>query len=153
MLPTSTDAAQYLSSAFPIGAPQPTWATGEYYNMLATALYSVDRSFIQRSDYQTILSAIMSAADNAGSQVSASVEASAWGWGVVTTNTWYQSQVPAPLQTEVLDYNSAWHSAASSVHSLATAAQLSSIAAAPLRRTGMLLAGIAAVVAGAIVAA
>ncbi|KAH6658712.1 hypothetical protein BKA67DRAFT_558811 [Truncatella angustata] len=154
-LPTSTDAAQYLSFAFPAAAPQPTWATGQYYTMLASVLYSVDRSFALRSDYQTIISAIESAADNAGSEVSASVEASAWGWGVVTTNAWYQTRVPEPLQTEVLDYNNAWHSAASSVQALATAtgAQPSSTAAAAPRCTGMLFAGIAVGVAGAIVGA
>ncbi|KAM0818372.1 hypothetical protein AB5N19_04182 [Seiridium cardinale] len=151
-LPTSTDAAQYLSFAFPPGAPQPTWATGALRTKLATALYGIDRSFVQRTDYQTIVSAINSAADNAGSQVSASVDASAWGWGVVTTNTWYQSRVPTPLQTEVLDYNNAWHSAASSVQALASAAQPSSTAGAPPRCTGMVLAGIAAGVAGAVIA-
>ncbi|KAK9413977.1 hypothetical protein SUNI508_11429 [Seiridium unicorne] len=152
-LPKSTDAAQYLSFAFPPGAPQPTWATGALRTKLATALYGIDRSFVQRTDYETIVSAINSAADNAGSQVSASVDASAWGWGVVTTNTWYQSRVPAPLQTEVLDYNNAWHSAASSVQALASAAQPSSTAGAPPRCTGMVLAGIAAGVAGAVIAA
>ncbi|KAK6073355.1 hypothetical protein SCUP515_06967 [Seiridium cupressi] len=152
-LPKSTDAAQYLSFAFPPGAPQPTWATGALRTKLATALYGIDRSFVQRTDYQTIVAAINSAADNAGSQVSASVDASAWGWGVVTTNTWYQSRVPAPLQTEVLDYNNAWHSAASSVQALASAAQPSSTAGAPPRCTGMVLAGIAAGVAGAVIAA
>lgn len=119
--------------------------------MLASALYSVDRSFIQRSDYQTIISAINSAADNAGSQVSASVEASAWGWGKVTTNTWYQTRVPGALQTEVLEYNSAWNGAASSVKAIATAAKPSSTAAAPPRCTGMVFAGMAAGVAGAVI--
>ncbi|KAI0155544.1 hypothetical protein BJ166DRAFT_593758 [Pestalotiopsis sp. NC0098] len=120
-LPVSTDASSYLAFAFPSGAPQPTWATGEYYTMLASAIYSVDRSFIQQPDYQTILSAIESAADQAGDQVSASVESSAWGWGAVTTNDWYQSAVPTALQSDVLEYNSAWYSAVSSVQALAVA--------------------------------
>jgi hypothetical protein len=89
--------------------------------MLASALYSIDKSFVERSDYPTIISAIESAADDAGGQVSVSVEESAWGWGLVTTATWYQTRVPTALQTEILDYNSAWHSAASSVRAKATA--------------------------------
>ncbi|ETS86149.1 hypothetical protein PFICI_04174 [Pestalotiopsis fici W106-1] len=153
-LPISTDASSYLSYAFPTGAPQPTWATGEYYTMLASAIYSVDRSFIQQSDYQSIISAIQSAADKAGNQVSASVESSAWGWGAITTNAWYQDQVPAALQTEVLDYNSAWHSAVSSIQALATATTPNrTVAAAPAPRcTGIAMAGIAAGMAGIFVA-
>ncbi|KAF2994634.1 hypothetical protein E8E14_000980 [Neopestalotiopsis sp. 37M] len=148
-LPVSTDASSYLSYAFPLGAPQPTWATGQYYTMLASVIYSVDRSFIQQPDYQTIVSAIQSAANKADNQVSASVESSAWGWGAITTNAWYQSQVPAPLQTEVLEYNSAWHSAVSSVQALATATTPSgATAAAAPRRISMTMAGLAAGVAG-----
>lgn len=124
--------------------------------MLASALYSVDRSFIQRLDYQTIMSAIESAADNAGEEVSASVESAAWGWGLVTTNPWYQNNVATAVQTHVLDYNSAWHSAASSVQALATATTSEvapAAAAAAPRCTGVYLAGIAAGVAGVVVGA
>ncbi|KAI1848581.1 hypothetical protein JX265_011565 [Neoarthrinium moseri] len=151
-LPASIDASSYLSYAFPPGAPQPTWATGEFYTRLASALYRVDRSFMQRPNYQTIVQAINSAADHAGSKISASVEASAWGWGVVTVQPWYESGVAPPLQTEVLEYNSAWHSAASSVQAQAKAAQGGSAGAAPPRCTGMALAGVAAGLAGAVVA-
>lgn len=127
--------------------------------MLASALYSVDRSWVQRKDYQTIVSAIEGAADSAGDQVSASVESSAWGWGVITTNSWYQKDVPTAVQTDVLEYNSAWHSAASSVQALATASSTQAATAAPAaaaaapRCTGMVLAGIAAGVAGMVVGA
>ncbi|KAI4596799.1 hypothetical protein KJ359_005142 [Pestalotiopsis sp. 9143b] len=134
--------------------------------MLASAIYSVDRSFIQQPDYQTILSAIESAADQAGDQVSASVESSAWGWGAVTTNDWYQSAVPTALQSDVLEYNSAWYSAVSSVQALAVATTTNSgpaetAAAATMGAAGMgaatslcpgiMLAGLVAGIAAAVV--
>jgi hypothetical protein len=114
--------------------------------MLASALYSVDKSFVQRSDYTAILTAIQSAGEQVGGQVSASVEKSAWGWGIVTTNAWYQTAVPGALQTEVVDYNVAWHSAASSVRDLAvaTTSQSNAARAAGPRCTGLALAGVAA---------
>lgn len=152
-LPDYTDASKYLSYAFPTNVPQPTWATGSYYTMLATALYSVDKSFVERSDYTQILTAIQSAGQRVGGQVSASVDESAWGWGIVTTNTWYQTEVPESLQTEVVEYNSAWHSAASSVKALAqgTATRSSTGGAAGPRCTGLAMAGVAAAGVGLIV--
>lgn len=120
-LPTSTDAAAYLSHVFPADAPQPTWATGRYYTELATALYDVDRSFEGRADFPTIVSAIYGAGESAGgSAVSASLAASAWGWGQVTTNTWYQTAVPTPYQKDVAAYVSAWHDAENRVLRAAT---------------------------------
>lgn len=106
----------------------------------------MDKSFVERSDYPTIISAIESAADDVGGTVSASVEQSAWGWGLITTATWYQTRVPTPLQTEVIDYNNAWHSAASSVRAQATASSTSRSASA-----NMMLTGAAAAVAAAVI--
>ncbi|KAK8048004.1 hypothetical protein PG996_016068 [Apiospora saccharicola] len=88
----------------PPTAAQPTWATGSFYTQLASALYAVDKSFAGRSDYATIVAAISHAGDADSPQVSASIASSAWGWAAVTTNGWFQSDVPAPVQTDVARY-------------------------------------------------
>lgn len=122
-LPSSTDASAYLRHVFPPSAAQPTWATGAFYTQLASALYAVDRSFAGRADYATIVAAISRAGDADSPQVSASLAASAWGWAAVTTNGWYQSDVPAPVQTDVARYVGAWHDAEFSVLSDAQRAE------------------------------
>ncbi|KAK8855032.1 hypothetical protein PGQ11_010944 [Apiospora arundinis] len=114
-LPQSTDASEYLHHVFPPTAAQPTWATGTFYTQLASALYAVDRSFAGRDDYATIVAAISQAGDADSPQVSASIAQSAWGWAAVTTNGWYQSDVPAPVKTDVAQYIDAWHNAEYSV--------------------------------------
>lgn len=115
-LPQSTDASAYLHHVFPPSAAQPTWATGSFYTQLASALYAVDRSFAGRTDYATIVAAISQAGDDSGSpQVSESIAQSAWGWAAVTSNSWYQSDVPAPVKTDVAQYIDAWHNAEYSV--------------------------------------
>ncbi|KAK8017835.1 hypothetical protein PG993_014161 [Apiospora rasikravindrae] len=114
-LPSSTDASEYLHHVFPPTAAQPTWATGSFYTQLASALYAVDRSFAGRTDYATIVAAISQAGDEDSPQVSESIAKSAWGWAAVTTNGWYQSDVPAPVKTDVAQYVDAWHNAEFSV--------------------------------------
>ncbi|KAK7965808.1 uncharacterized protein PG986_000085 [Apiospora aurea] len=114
-LPASTDASAYLHHVFPSSAAQPTWATGSFYTQLASALYAVDRSFAGRADYATILAAISRAGDADSPQVSASIASSAWGWAAVTTNGWYQSDVPPPVQSDVSQYVGAWRDAEFSV--------------------------------------
>ncbi|KAK8030329.1 hypothetical protein PG990_000063 [Apiospora arundinis] len=94
--------------------PQSTDAS-EYLHHLASALYAVDRSFAGRDDYATIVAAISQAGDADSPQVSASIAQSAWGWAAVTTNGWYQSDVPAPVKTDVAQYIDAWHDAEYSV--------------------------------------
>lgn len=137
-LPKSTDASSFLSDVWSGQGPTPTWATGKYATTLATALYSLETSFIMRSDYTSIVDAIWSAAEkDGGSDVVASLSASYWGWGAVTTNDWYTKNVPKALQTEVVNYDSAWDSAVTSVEAKATATKN---AAAP-RCTGMAIAG------------
>ncbi|KAK8067315.1 hypothetical protein PG997_014062 [Apiospora hydei] len=107
-LPPSTDASAYLHHVFPTSAAQPTWATGSFYTQLASALYAVDRSFAGRADYATIVAAISRAGD-------ADSPSSAWGWAAVTTNGWYQSDVPQPVQSDVSQYVGAWRDAEFSV--------------------------------------
>ncbi|KAK7955261.1 hypothetical protein PG988_015955 [Apiospora saccharicola] len=107
----------------PPTAAQPTWATGSFYTQLASALYAVDKSFAGRSDYATIVAAISHAGDADSPQVSASIASSAWGWAAVTTNGWFQSDVPAPVQTDVARYVDAWHDAEFSVLSDAQKAE------------------------------
>ncbi|CAN8099875.1 unnamed protein product [Discula destructiva] len=136
-IPSSTDAASYLHDI----AATPSWATGKYATSLATALYSVETSFGMRDDYHTIVNAIWSAASkDGGDEVLASMSASYWNWAGITTNGWYTSNVPKALQTEVLNYDSAYGSAYSSVEAKATA---TGNAAAP-RCTAMAVAGVAA---------
>lgn len=141
-IPTSTNAASYLSEVWS-GGPTPTWATGKYATTLASALYSVQTSFIERSDYGSIITAIYSAASKGGDDVAASISASEWDWGSITTAGWYTSNVPKSLQTEVAKYDKAWDSAVSSVEAKATATGN----AAAAKCTGMALAGVAAGVA------
>lgn len=144
-IPSSTDASSYLHDAL---SSTPTWATGKYATSLATALYSVETSFVDRSDYTSIVDAIWSAAaKDGGDAVVASLSASYWNWGDITTDAWYTKNVPGALQTEVLQYDSAWESAFTKVEAKATA---TGNAAAP-RCTGMVaaagvaMAGVAAV--------
>lgn len=139
-LPTSTDAASFLSDVWAGQGPTPTWATGKYATTLATALYSVETSFIMQSYYTSIVDAIWSAAEkDGGSDVVASLSASYWDWGAVTTNDWYTKNVPKALQTDVVNYNSAWDAAVTSVEAKATATK--NAAAALPRCTGMAVAG------------
>lgn len=136
-IPSSTDASSYLNEAL---TSTPTWATGKYATSLATALYSVETSFGERDDYTSIVDAIWSAASkDGGDKVLASMSASYWNWGDITTDGWYTSNVPKALQTEVLNYDSAWESAITKVEAKATA---TGNAAAP-RCTGMAVAGVA----------
>lgn len=136
-VPSSTDASSYLKDAL---SSTPTWATGKYVTSLATALYSVETSFVGRDDYTSIINAIWSAASkDGGDEVVASLSASYWNWGDITTDGWYTSNVPKALQTEVLEYDSAWESAITKVEAKATA---TGNAAAP-RCTGMAVAGAA----------
>ncbi|KUI74504.1 hypothetical protein VM1G_10102 [Cytospora mali] len=149
-IPKSTDASAFVSSIFSGQGATPTWATGKYATKLATAMYSVETSFVTRSDYTSIVDAIWSAADkDANSKALASLSASGFDWSAITTNDWYQDNVPKAYQTAVVKYDSAWDSAYSSVEAKATGSK--NAAAAP-RCTGMAVAGMAfgvAAVAGA----
>lgn len=151
-VPTSTDASAFLSDVWAGQTDTPTWATGKYATTLASALYSVETSFVLASGYSSIVEAIWSAAKkDGGSEVVESLSASYWDWGAVTTNDWYTKNVPKALQTEVVKYDSAWGSAMTSVYdkvAAATATGSSNAAAAPVPRcTGMAVAGIVAGVA------
>ncbi|KAL1866023.1 hypothetical protein Daus18300_006924 [Diaporthe australafricana] len=139
-LPKSTDASSFLSEVYD-GEATPTWATGKYATTLASALYSAQTSFAMRSDYRDIVDAIWSAAEqDGGSSVVESLSASYWNWAAVTTNPWFQDNVPKALQTAVGDYDDTWESVFTSVEAKATATKN---AAAP-RCTGMAVAGVAA---------
>lgn len=139
-IPASTDASSFLSEVYE-GEATPTWATGKYATTLASALYSAQTSFAMRSDYRDIVEAIWSAAEqDGGSSVVESLSASYWNWGAVTTNAWFQDNVPGALQTAVAQYDDAWESVYTSVEAKATGTKN---AAAP-RCTGMAVAGVAA---------
>ncbi|KAJ0123028.1 hypothetical protein N8I77_010109 [Diaporthe amygdali] len=139
-IPKSTDASSFLSEVYE-GEATPTWATGKYATTLASALYSAQTSFAMRSDYRDIVEAIWSAADkDGGSSVVESLSESFWNWGAVTTNNWFQDNVPKSLQTAVAQYDDTWESVFTSVEAKATGTQN---AAAP-RCTGMAVAGVAA---------
>lgn len=135
--PASTDASAYLVNV--LGGATPTWATGAYATSLATALYSIQTSFADRSDHTTIISALWSAA-SAG-HVSGAVASLHQGEVplAITSQAWFTSNVPAALQTEVVSYASEWEHAIESVGEKATASQN---AAGP-RCTGMAVAGVA----------
>lgn len=142
-IPTSTDASSFLSDVWSGQTATPTWATGKYATKLASALYSVETSFVMRDDYTAIVDAIWSAASkDGGSTVVESLSASYWDWGAVTTNSWYQDNVPNSLQTAVASYDGAWDSAFTSVEAKATATKNAAGAAAP-KCTGMAVAGVA----------
>lgn len=135
--PASTDASAYLRNV--LGGTTPTWATGAYATSLATALYSIQTSFADRSDHTTIVSALYSAA-SAG-HVPGAVASLHQGEVplAITSEGWFTSNVPAALQTEVVSYASEWEHAIESVGAKATATQN---AAGP-RCTGMAVAGVA----------
>ncbi|ROW10420.1 hypothetical protein VMCG_01807 [Cytospora schulzeri] len=140
-IPKSTDAHSFLSQVYSGDATAtPTWMTGKYVTKLATALYSVETSFVMRDDYQSIVNDIWSAAEkDGGSKAVASMSSSGFDWGEITTNTWYQDNVHKKYQTAVVKYDEAWDSAFTSVEAKATA---TGNAAAP-RCTGMAVAGVA----------
>lgn len=141
-IPKSTDASSFLSEEL---TTVPTWATGKYATTLASALYSVATSFAESDEYTSIIDAIYSAAakesDKQATEIVASLEASGWDWGAITTNGWYTSNVPKSYQTAVQKYDSAWDSAYTSVEAKAVAT--GSKNAAP-KCTGMAVAGVAA---------
>lgn len=106
----------------------------------------METSFIGRDDYSSIIDAIWSAADkHGGSSAVQSMSSSGWNWGGITTNDWYQHNVPKALQTEVVKYDATWESVITSVGDKAVATATGN-AAAP-RCTGMAVAGVAAGVA------
>lgn len=141
-VPKSTDASAFLSEV----SATPSWATGKYATTLASALYSVETSFVLASDYPSIVDAIWSAASkDGGDGVLASMSSVYWDWDKVTTNDWYTNNVPKALQTEVAHFDSAWDSAFTSVEAKATATGSENAAAA--RCTGMAVAGVVAGVA------
>lgn len=149
-VPTSVDATSYLSAVWSGQTGTPTWATGRYATTLASALYSVETSFALASGYSSVVDAIWSAAEkgDGGGGAPASLSASGWNWGDITTNAWYTKNVPAAVQTEVARYDSAWDDAIDSVYSeVATATGGSANAAAAPRCTGMAVAGVVAGVA------
>lgn len=142
-LPASTDASSFLAAI----SATPTWATGKYATSLATALYSIETSFLGRADYATIVDAIWSAAvKNNDMKVLESLSASYWNWGDVTTNAWYTANVPGVMQTEIRAYDAAYESAWTEVEATATA---TGNAAAGARATGLVGVGVA--VLGAVV--
>ncbi|KAK7734690.1 hypothetical protein SLS53_007794 [Cytospora paraplurivora] len=142
-IPKSTEASKYLSDIWSGQTATPTWATGKYATTLASALYSVETSFGLRSDYQSIVNAIWSAAEKHGdSDDLKSLSTSGWYWDAITTNDWYHDNVPKALQTEVADYDNAWASVITSVGVKAEETG-SKNAAAPMC-TGMAVAGVAA---------
>lgn len=93
-----------------------------------------------RDDYRSIINAIWSAAEkDGGSRVVESMSSSYWDWSGVTTNDWYQDNVPKTYQTAVVQFDEAMDSAFTSVEAKATATKN---AGAP-RCTGMAVAGVA----------
>lgn len=122
-LPTSTDASSFLSAEF---TTYPTWATGKYATTLASALYSVATSFVDSDSYTSAIDAIGSAAEQyGGDAAAASIRASGWNWGDVTTNSWYTAHVPGDVKTAVSKYDAAWVSVYTSIEAKAMATSTS----------------------------
>ncbi|ROV88914.1 hypothetical protein VSDG_08932 [Cytospora chrysosperma] len=139
-IPKSTDASSFLSDLWSGQTATPTWATGKYATKLATALYSVETSFAGRDDYRSIIDSIWSAAEkDGGSKVVESMSSSYWDWSGVTTNDWYQDNMPKAYQTAVAKFDEDMDSAFTSVEAEVTATKN---AGAP-RCTGMAVAGVA----------
>lgn len=146
-MPTSVDAASYISEVWSGETAGPTWATGKYVTTLASALYSAETSFYQADQYPSIYSAIYSAASKGDSEAAASLSKSGWDWGSITTNAWYTENVPGALQTAVAKYDEAWDSIINSVYAEAVSTTGSKNAAAAPKCTGMAVAGVVAGVA------
>lgn len=136
-LPASTDASSYLGNV--LGGTTPTWATGAYATSLATALYSIETSFADRSDYISIVNALYSAASKDHEAGAVATLHQGLVPLAVTSEGWFTSNVPAALQTEVVNYANAWEDAFTSVEAKATATKN---AAGP-KCTGMAVAGVA----------
>lgn len=151
-MPTSVDATSFLSAVWSGQTATPTWATGEYATTLASALYSLETSFVLASDYSSIIQAIWSAAEkDGGEKVTQSLDKSGWAWDAITTNAWYTKNVPDALQTRVAGYDSVWDDTVESVYSEVTAAAATTTGTkngAPAAKcTGMAVAGVMAGVA------
>lgn len=136
-LPASTDASSYLNNV--VNGPIPTWATGAYATSLATALYSVETSFIDRSDYTAIMTALYSAVSKGNAAADLAYLHKSQLPLDITSQGWFTSNVPKALQTEVADYAVAWEKAITSIEAKATATEN---AAGP-RCTGIAVAGVA----------
>lgn len=128
-IPTSTDASAFLTSALTNhNGGVPPWATGQYATTLASALYSVETSFVGASHFPSVVNAILSAAQQYGGTDDdeddhlAPLGQSGWDWGAhMTTHSWYTAHVPADVQARVSQYDAAWASVYTSVEAIAVA--------------------------------
>ncbi|KAK3374688.1 hypothetical protein B0H63DRAFT_512771 [Podospora didyma] len=114
--PTSTDAAEFVSWAFS-PTPVPATITGAKLTTLASALYPVVTSWFNNprlsSDFEALTAAASKAIDPEAALSSLEVED--LDLSALTTNAWYQINVPADVKTDISIYNSAWDSVTASV--------------------------------------
>ena len=111
-LPTSTDAASYLSDVYSAYNGVPTEITGPLVTSLASELFSLEHSWethaMRSSDDFAILYAAAQGSD--ASAIVASINSSGYVYGHITTNDWYSQHVPDDVKSDIAGYNSAWES-------------------------------------------
>ncbi|KAK0615259.1 hypothetical protein B0T17DRAFT_381803 [Bombardia bombarda] len=146
-LPESTDAVSYLSELYSNQGGIPTGVTGAVVTSLASALYSVQKSFATHSLVTSDASAILSAAAKAtdASAVLSSIEENGYGYAEVTAQPWYKDNVPEDVKSDVAQFNSAWDSAFDSV---VKATSTKNAAAAAPACTGLVMAAAAGAAVG-----
>ncbi|KAK3682932.1 hypothetical protein B0T22DRAFT_297366 [Podospora appendiculata] len=135
-LPETTNVPAFLSSIFTGNVP--TGLTGAAATMVVSSLYGLEKSWathaLQSSGNAAIWSAAAQATDAAS--VEASLSASGYDYGHITTNAWYQDHVPADIKSDIASYDAAW----ASVFDAAVASKTSGNAAAVPACTGMAMA-------------
>ncbi|KAK3332743.1 hypothetical protein B0T19DRAFT_110647 [Cercophora scortea] len=140
-LPETTDVPAFLSSIFTGNVP--TVLTGAVATSVVSSLYSLEKSWATHSLQSSGNAAIWSAAGKApdASSVEASLSASGYDYGAITTNAWYQDNVPADIKSDIASYNSAWVSVFNAVANPTAATKTSGNAAAGMPAcTGMAVA-------------
>ncbi|KAF6787055.1 hypothetical protein CMUS01_16480 [Colletotrichum musicola] len=142
-LPTSTDAAEYLSDI-----NMPTTFSGAQATSLASALYSVDLKYLNDEKYTTMFSHMVSAAAKAtdGPDRAASIVVNGFDIASESEEKYWKDNMPSGQKDYVSKYVSEFQAAATKFLATET-----SKGAAP-RCTGMAVAGVAAGLAAGVMA-
>jgi len=141
--PTSKDALEVLSPYFWGTIPPSVTSDMAFATSFASAVYSVDYEFYVEHGKEA-LPALWSAAAQAtnGPEVVESMQKTGFDMGSITTNDWYQENVPADVKTVIDEYVGEQRSVQSEFFGESVPAETSSGLAAAA--TGRILAAAAA---------
>ncbi|KAJ4144987.1 hypothetical protein LMH87_003852 [Akanthomyces muscarius] len=105
-IPDSVPASAVLATITAL----PSSVSGKQYTSLASALYSVEKSFYNDKQYTAVAGHMWSAAARASDseKVVPSLALSTWSWDDITSAAWYDKNMPKDDKKYVSSYMSSW---------------------------------------------